>query len=408
MSITAIVDRLVKQAAVGLVAPVPGATPDPKLNVAPSPNAPGAQPVTQPVPAAQPKPAAAAAPVAKPTDPAPDWGAKVRGWANLAGAFPFVGNTVKGLGTAAAQVVSGNTPGGSAATPVQPVAPAKEQVTPAAAEQPNQKATGWDWRGVLQDTIGKLDPTRMPDNALADLAQTNPALAAQHLAHQDKVNPAAAAKMREQMKEDVARGQSPVLNVGLNVADAASQLPVVGGAAKAVGMAAKQVAKNQFDQKAMAGAAEQAKQFNVNSKTVAENVQNGGIFDWIKSNPAALLVPAGLIATLFGGNVGKVLGVLAMAGGGYNLFNRYKGMTSPEGTKAIQDYVTKASDPNNAAMRDLSKLEQNGYTPEQAGAIRDYLALQQFGWTKSMADKQVESQANQVAQTLVGPAQQAG
>ncbi|MBY0262421.1 MAG: hypothetical protein K2Q20_08765, partial [Phycisphaerales bacterium] len=57
--------------------------------------------------------------------------------------------------------------------------------------------------------------------------------------------------------------------------------------------------------------------------------------DWlgmIKANPSMLLVPAGILMALFGGDTGKILGALAIAGGGYGLWQRYENVKENGGT----------------------------------------------------------------------------
>ena len=52
--------------------------------------------------------------------------------------------------------------------------------------------------------------------------------------------------------------------------------------------------------------------------------------DWLTTNWQTLLPVGGLISYAFGGNVGKALGVMAMAAGGYNLYERYQRLSNPD------------------------------------------------------------------------------
>jgi hypothetical protein len=56
---------------------------------------------------------------------------------------------------------------------------------------------------------------------------------------------------------------------------------------------------------------------------VGEQVWNG-----VKNNWDVAAIPLSLLAMMFGGKTGRMLGALGMAAGGYGLYNRYKSMTN--------------------------------------------------------------------------------
>jgi hypothetical protein len=98
-------------------------------------------------------------------------------------------------------------------------------------------------------------------------------------------------------------------------------------------------------------------------KAEAEKVKQGisqavkqesaiGVMDFLKQNPEALLVPAGILLALFGGKTGLLLGGLAALWGGKSMFDRYKGVTSPEFGKEFAEFH---SDPNNLTPENLKK-----------------------------------------------------
>lgn len=64
-------------------------------------------------------------------------------------------------------------------------------------------------------------------------------------------------------------------------------------------------------------------------------------WDAVKNNWDYAAIPLSMLAMMFGGKAGKMLGVLGMAAGGYGLYNRYQGMqnygTTTERAKGMSD-----------------------------------------------------------------------
>ncbi len=78
---------------------------------------------------------------------------------------------------------------------------------------------------------------------------------------------------------------------------------------------------------------------------VQQNPQKFGVTDWLTSNWGNIAVPAGILLSMFGGRTGAILGGLAMAAGGYNLYNRYQTLMSKEAQPELQKYIGSKFDP---------------------------------------------------------------
>ncbi len=76
-----------------------------------------------------------------------------------------------------------------------------------------------------------------------------------------------------------------------------------------------------------------------------DNPNGFGITDWLTSNWGNIAVPAGMLLSMFGGRTGAILGGLAMAAGGYNLYNRYQTLMSKEAQPELQKYIASKFDP---------------------------------------------------------------
>jgi len=82
------------------------------------------------------------------------------------------------------------------------------------------------------------------------------------------------------------------------------------------------------------------------SSSITEN-PDSGFGDWITSNWQNFLIPAGMLAMLFGGRIGQVLGIIAVGAGGYNLYSRYNNLVADP---------NKATDPaEKARLTDIQK-----------------------------------------------------
>ena len=65
-----------------------------------------------------------------------------------------------------------------------------------------------------------------------------------------------------------------------------------------------------------------------NGVSATSAMKNTGIIDWITQNPKSLLVAGGVLAMLFGGKTGLVLGSIAAAFGGADLYQKYQNAQS--------------------------------------------------------------------------------
>lgn len=117
-------------------------------------------------------------------------------------------------------------------------------------------------------------------------------------------------------------------------------------------------------------------------KAIAEvdkNPDATGFTDWFTSSWANMAVPAGFLMMIFGGNTGAIIGGLAMAAGGYNLYNRYSTlMKDPVAQDAIHEYVA-----SNFSKEALKKVEEQ-YGPQYAQAANDFGFLSRYGFLSSV------------------------
>ncbi len=68
--------------------------------------------------------------------------------------------------------------------------------------------------------------------------------------------------------------------------------------------------------------------------------EGGGWMSYLKNNPSLGLLPMGLIGMMSGSRIGKVLGLMAILGGAYNLYNRYQSLQDPKFQQAAQARAT--------------------------------------------------------------------
>lgn len=123
---------------------------------------------------------------------------------------------------------------------------------------------------------------------------------------------------------------------------------------------------------------EQAGKFKQTNAAVADKIKNGGILDWIKADPSVLAIPAGILAMVFGGKPGLILGAMATAYGAKGMYDRYNHIKSPEFAKTYKKFIDglQNSTPEELAKLDLNTLETTyKMTPQDAMGVRDMLAL---------------------------------
>ena len=157
----------------------------------------------------------------------------------------------------------------------------------------------------------------------------------------------------------------------------------------------------------------------INKATPTDSDAKGatGWKDWLTENWQTLLVPAGLVAAAFGGNVGKAIGVLAMAAGGYNIYERYSRLTDPKNkfnapiSAAIQSAAKQVDAEGTASpFHDLDlaakqAAEQFG-DPSMAPAIKaslsDYTFLASHGFSNYIASR-VNEMPRRYIESMHGP-----
>lgn len=163
-----------------------------------------------------------------------------------------------------------------------------------------------------------------------------------------------------------------------------------------------------------------------------------GLGDWFTANWRNFLVPASVLLTLFGGSSGRILGVLGMLGGAYDLYNRYTNLTgdstSNPRAKHVQGALAHAVevagelresgenpkanpfDPNliEAQVNDyISRLPQGeqqqamGLRDEMIQGIRDMGLLTRVGFHQVLKDK-IRAQGDQALQAAWGSGPAAG
>lgn len=145
------------------------------------------------------------------------------------------------------------------------------------------------------------------------------------------------------------------------------------------------------------------KQIREATHELATNPESGmGWGEWLTDNWQALALPAGLIATLFGTNTVKTLGLMAMAAGGYNLYERYNRLTD-EGNKFNQPIIAgiqaaagqQDADGNPAPFSDVDTIarqvaERHGGDEDTYAAVRTGLRDYHFLATQGFAEQLIE------------------
>lgn len=146
-----------------------------------------------------------------------------------------------------------------------------------------------------------------------------------------------------------------------------------------------------------------AKQIREATHEMATNPKSGmGWGEWLTDNWQALALPLGLIATVFGNNTVKTLGVMAMAAGGYNLYERYNRLTD-EGNRFNQPIIQgiqaaaaqQDADGNSAPFSDTDAIarqiaQQHGGDEDIYQAVRTGLRDYHFMATQGFAEQLIE------------------
>jgi len=111
-----------------------------------------------------------------------------------------------------------------------------------------------------------------------------------------------------------------------------------------------------------------------------DNPNGFGITDWLTSNWGNIAVPAGILLSMFGGRTGAILGGLAMAAGGYNLYNRYQTLMSKEAQPELQKYIASKFDP-----KVLAQIQQTN--PALGQAATDLRGAIHYGFATDVIKK---------------------
>lgn len=104
-----------------------------------------------------------------------------------------------------------------------------------------------------------------------------------------------------------------------------------------------------------------------------------GFTDWLTSSWSNIAVPAGLLMMIFGGNTGAILGGIAVAAGGYDLYNRYQTLTKdPVAQTAITEFMNARANPE--ALKDI----ETRYGPRYSKAAMDFVAAAKYGFLSTV------------------------
>lgn len=140
---------------------------------------------------------------------------------------------------------------------------------------------------------------------------------------------------------------------------------------------------------------------------VQQDPEGSGFLGFVRNNWGALLVPAGALAMLFGGKIGKVIGGLALAGGAYNLYDRYRNLTSGDASDPVQTAIKmslKYQDPETGEHKPLANIDAiAAQFGEDAGRVKqgleDFAFLLRLGF-KDMLIRKVYGSARSFAEDI--------
>lgn len=121
----------------------------------------------------------------------------------------------------------------------------------------------------------------------------------------------------------------------------------------------------------------------------------------IMSDPMSLMAPAGLLLMLVGGDMGKLLGGLMLAGGGYRMFTRFQNAANP-------DTVGKYKQLLDHGVKDFSYqgLQQVGLDPQTVQAVGDFSTLGHVAGQEALKAR-MDGSVDQMANQFLSPQQQA-
>lgn len=117
-------------------------------------------------------------------------------------------------------------------------------------------------------------------------------------------------------------------------------------------------------------------------KEVETNPKGTGFTDWFTESWGNVAVPAGMLLMLFGGDTGMMLGGLAIAAGGYDIYNRYNTLTKdPIAQTAIEQFVD-----GKFSQEALAGIRQN-LGDKYAKSALDFMALSRYGFLSVVQNK---------------------
>jgi len=125
-----------------------------------------------------------------------------------------------------------------------------------------------------------------------------------------------------------------------------------------------------------------------------------GMVDWLTSNWKTLLVPGGLLLAAFGGNAATTMLGLAAAGyGGYDLYNRYQYMHSPQGQEIMKLALDDASKGIKPTPERLAGIKAK-HGDEGVANYHDWLGAVNVGFAKNVMQDEVKTKGDSIHKTL--------
>jgi hypothetical protein len=130
---------------------------------------------------------------------------------------------------------------------------------------------------------------------------------------------------------------------------------------------------------------------------VEKDPKGSGFWDLLSSVDSAswgnIALVGGLVMMVFGGDTGKLIGGLSMLAGGYNLYQRYNQLQTPETTKAFKAVLEQSK----TGAIDYESLLKDGYSPQAVQGAKDIILLSKLG----LKDK-IKEQVSKKAQGTMG------
>lgn len=130
------------------------------------------------------------------------------------------------------------------------------------------------------------------------------------------------------------------------------------------------------------GVPEAQEKLQVALKEVEADPKGTGFQDWFTESWGNIAVPAGMLLMMFGGDTGALLGGLAVAAGGYDIYNRYNTLTKdPIAQTAIKTFVD-----GKFSKEALDGIRQT-LGDKYAKSALDFMALSRYGFLSTIQGK---------------------